>query len=252
MEVDVILNGPSLKKDLANVSLSQNKLMCNHFLESGFSETLVPTYYLFQDRYFVDAHVRSTFITRRNKTFDIIANTEPKFHLVVPGANYFKDLVTHCPALGQCEVSFIRSRSRFLGKDVYRIVKPKSAIMRSLVRRGILTPSLDNAVIGACLFLIRRGYKRIRLFGMSMNYLTGLKLDSQRNLVTCHQYNGYDIVDYLYKNKYDFTPQTVQGEIAKWARVFASLELLNIYARHRDCKIINCTTDTLVDVFDFE
>jgi hypothetical protein len=247
--LNIVLNGPSLSKDLHKFEKGHAVLCCNHFIDSKFYKKIQPDFYLFQDQYFCSPNVRGEYISKRDATFELILKTKLINDIVVPDKRFHRKLLDLDCRFSDKQFHYINAKSRIFNQDIFKIFKPKSSLSKLLMKAGVLTPSLDNAIIGGVLFGLKNEFKEIRLYGASLSYFKGLEIDNDQRLVNIIKYSDHEISRLVYHGKVGFKPQTISGELAHWARVFKMLELCNYFSTIHGVKVINYSDETYIDAF---
>ncbi len=120
-----------------------------------------------------------------------------------------------------------------------------------LYKKALLSPSVQNVVVGAIYNAINRGYKNIYLYGVEHSWLkyTYINDNNENCLVDEHYYGNTERV---WKHA-DGTPIPLHELLSMLANTFRSYFELKEYADYLgDVRIINKTPGSFIDAFDRE
>lgn len=236
--VFILANGPSLKTELTQLSLDDTfrtspKLVLNYFVFADLYRMLKPKYYCLADPDFF----RSTTSEKDKETFyKINSDTTWDMVLFVPcnGRSIIMKYITNQ------HIKVIQISS--LAFDGFHFLK------YPLYKTGLAVPSFVNVTVMAEFLLLNMGYDDIRLYGVDHTFFDGLTINEDN--VPCFidkHFNEVELRPLLKGNGDHFT-------IAEWLLdkylTFKEHENMRGYADYLGARIVNCTSNSLIDAYD--
>ncbi|MBO7143603.1 MAG: hypothetical protein J6W13_02075 [Salinivirgaceae bacterium] len=122
-----------------------------------------------------------------------------------------------------------------------------------LYRKGWFMPEEGTVVNTAIYVALIEGYKKIELYGVEHNMFLNLRLNDDHQLCII-QRNFYDIQEKFVPVKIDgcFEQSKVHNYMYFIYVMFRSHYLLRQFADYMRATIINCTPDSMIDVYEFK
>lgn len=121
-----------------------------------------------------------------------------------------------------------------------------------LYDKGWFMPTEATVVNTAIYVAILEGYSEIELYGVEHNMFKNLVVNDENQLCII-EHNFYDKQDSLVPVVNDGS-NVSSGKMHNYMffiwKMFDSHRLLSEYAEYRNCKIYNCTPDSMIDVYE--
>jgi hypothetical protein len=249
--LNLVLNGPSLKHSIDEISQSARKCMVvNHFADFDYFEKLKPDYYIIQDSYFWQQGLLSHYVDKRLLTFKSLSEkaTWP-ITLFLPS---FADVEFVRGQIRNPNVRIVTYYANYLvgcRREFRSYIKPKKWLFY-LWQHNVLAPPPENVLVGATYVAFLGGAKEVALYGADMSFFKGLKVDQKSNEVGILQSHFYgDEFRRHYKDKAGKTPTTMSYELEKWAKVFRVMCVLNDFYQSRGLRVVNLSSHSYLDAF---
>ena len=249
--VDLIVNGPSLKLSIDEISESRRcSMVVNHFADFEYFEQLKPKYYVIQDSYFWQRGVMPHYEEKRAKTY--ISLSEKTLWPIVLFLPSFADFSFVRKNIKNDNIKIVTYHAQYLvscTKEFRSFIKPKKWLFY-LWKKNILAPPPDNVLVGATYVAFLGGAKEVFLYGADMSFFKGLEVDQESNEVGILQSHFYgDEFHRHFKDKMGKTPTTMSYELEKWAKVFRTMAILNDFYDLNGLKVINQSKHSYLDMF---
>lgn len=243
-EIFVIVNGPSLQKDIEGYEhfiAQRDVLMMNNSIQTPLFATLKPKYYVLMDSMYFVGNAYRDFIERDfhkarlnfERTLTMLGATTQNLYLFVP--SIWRDtLPFHNPYVAVYTYNVCGFRGfEWLERIAYK--------------RALAIPSNACVLVPAIVCALAMGYTNIYLLGCDQNMLLGYYVDNDTNKLSMRNYKHF------YKEKAENTHTTYEsmnmGErLHHDSLIFqAYTQIQKLFAK--DCAIFNCSSSSMIDAF---
>lgn len=240
----VLGNGPSLNNDLEKIVtlIDDYDFICvNNFCSNSFYETIKPNKYVFLDAYFFSKDAHPDWIQQRNETFEIINKlTTWKMQIFLPmGADetILKDIIKNQ------NIEIIKIK-------VFAIHPSKEQLIKKY-GTGMFGPLQCNVLIYAIYLSVWSKYKQIRIYGADLSFHNDTTVNQKNNNleIVFRHFNKPDQKERLMKNPEKIEPFTMAELMQTTADTFKAHELINIFSKHNNVDIFNCSSYSLIDTY---
>jgi len=242
----IIVNGPSLKKDIKKILLKKNKFdfyAVNYFATTKIFKLIKPNYYAFADPIFWRKDINKNFKNDNSKLFKILSKVNWNMHLI-------------CPSIGVEEVSERLNKNKYIKvialKSNFHHFKNEKFNIFGLMN-GVITPAFNNVLIVALWHALQRKVPYIEFYGADFSAFKELSVNQHTNELTSS-------FTHYYKNTkaQANAVQKVPGKKRKKIHIrlfqiwnsFNQMYLLSIIAKKLKIKIINCSSNSYLDSFE--
>lgn len=238
----VLANGPSLKNVIPHLTSDEFKnidfIVLNFFAFDDVFFKIKPKHYCFADPMFFKKSNRFDEVKR---LFDILQNKiDWNLNIYVP-KHFYKDFRIFSGINNQM-ISITKVNCvDYNGFEPFR---------NFFYKKGLSTPAIKTVAIMSIYVGLNCGYSVIKLYGVDHNYFESLTVNA-KNQACIRNTHFYD------KESVTLTPiRKDNGEIVKISQhldslaiIFKSHDQLSSYAKYLKKKIINCTTESLIDSY---
>ncbi|MEH0876410.1 DUF115 domain-containing protein [Pectobacterium cacticida] len=240
----IVGNGPSLKKDFENLKSLKEKVffVVNHFADSELYEFVKPAFYCFLDPYFWSDMASVEAKEKRNKTFNnIVEKTKWPIDIYIPC--YAKE-----------NVFSILSNNKNINLITYNALNTVHVpiiIEKLYFSCGLFAPCANNVILHSLYIAIRKGFKKIYLYGVDTSMHESLIVDQESNTVYAEYSHFYGTTKIL-QNESGLRNKslTIAECLQKETDIFRTYEALGRYSNYCGCKILNCSSYSLIDCFE--
>ena len=127
------------------------------------------------------------------------------------------------------------------------------SLRHKLYKKGLFMPEEGTVVNTAIYVALIEGYKEIELYGVEHSMFLNLRMNENHEICML-QKNFYDKEEKLVpiKTDGDFERSYIHNYMEFIYVMFRSHYLLKQFADYMGAKIINCTRDSMIDVYDFK
>jgi hypothetical protein len=246
-KVAVLGNGPSLKKDrdiIKNNVESFDFICVNNFCDDALYTTLKPKMYLFLDAYFFSENAHPDWVERRKKTFEQIEKTTSwPMTIFLPHSADESILKFY---IKNKNIEIIRMRTQSLFRDKY------SYLVGKLYDSGVYGPPQINVLIYGIYLAIIAKYSEVYVFGADLSFHHDVFVDQKTNdlFVTFKHFNEEDKVEVLTKNPDKLIKWKMSEFLHITAETFCAHEVMNEYAKAKNIKIYNASSQSLIDAYE--
>lgn len=245
-------NGPSTKDIFEKYNngeflIPKNSFFVNYApLDPTFFK-IKPNHYILSDFVFSrDTHDYRVEMTR--KMYDLLENNvdwDLNIYLCFPKKENCRELVEFS-RIKNSNIHFV-----FLNRKHCSGLQP--SLRHKLYKRGWFMPE-DGTVVNTAIYVaLLEGYKEIELYGVEHNMFLNLRMNEKHEMCML-QKNFYDKEDKLVplKRDGDFAKMYIHGYMNFIYVMFRSHYLLRQFADYMGSRIVNCTPDSMIDVYDFK
>ena len=246
-KVAVLGNGPSLKidRDRINNNFESYDFICvNNFCDDALYTTLKPKMYLFLDAYFFSKNAHPDWVERREKTFKQIEKTTSwPMKIFLPHSADESILKFH---IKNKNIEIIKMRTQSLFRDKY------SYLVGKLYDSGVYGPPQINVLIYGIYLAIVAKYSEVYVFGADLSFHHDVFVDQNTNdlFVTYKHFNEEDKVEILTKNPENLIKWKMSEFLHITADTFCAHEVMNEYAKTKNIKIYNASSQSLIDAYE--
>jgi hypothetical protein len=241
----IIVNGPSLKKDIKKILKKIKEFEfygVNYFAMTKIFKIIKPNYYVFADPIFWRKDISSEFKKDNSKLFKILSKVNWNMHLICPiaGARIISEKLKK-----NKNITVIPYRSHF-----YYFKNEKFNILALYI--GIVTPIFNNVLTVALWHALQRKVPYIELYGADFSLFKELSVDQNTNELK-------SLYSHFYKNtkaqantnkKYPNRKKKLHNTLLQISNSFHQMYLLSVIARKLKIKIINYSSHSYLDTFD--
>lgn len=241
----IIVNGPSLKKDIKKILKKIKEFEfygVNYFAMTKIFKIIKPNYYVFADPIFWRKDISSEFKKDNSKLFKILSKVNWNMHLICPiaGARIISEKLKK-----NKNIIVIPYRSHF-----YYFKNEKFNILALCI--GIVTPIFNNVLTVALWHALQRKVPYIELYGADFSLFKELSVDQNTNELK-------SLYSHFYKNtkaqantnkKYPNRKKKLHNTLLQIWNSFHQMYLLSVVARKLKIKVINCSSHSYLDSFD--
>lgn len=241
----IIVNGPSLKKDIKKILKKIKEFEfygVNYFAMTKIFKLIKPNYYVFADPIFWRKDISSEFKKDNSKLFKILSKVNWNMHLICPiaGARIISEKLKK-----NKNITVVPYRSHF-----YYFKNEKFNILALYI--GIVTPIFNNVLTVALWHALQRKVPYIELYGADFSLFKELSVDQNTNELK-------SLYSHFYKNtkaqantnkKYPNRKKKLHNTLLQISNSFHQMYLLSVVARKLKIKIINYSSHSYLDTFD--
>ena len=247
----ILANGPSTAMEIERLrkhGVERDLMVVNFFASSDDFLWLQPAYYVLSDAAFF-MHDKALGYEKIQKLYARL-NEKVTWRMIlfVPYASRktmdWAKLFTN----GNVQVAYFN--------DIpYCGVFASRRIRNFLYDRGWAMPRIGT-VVQPCIYLsVLMGYKTIRLFGVEHDWLYSMVVNDKNEvcLLDRHFYDGNEksvYVPWISPYAKEKVPDPLCVRLQGLATLFESHMVLNDYARHMRCRIVNHTPDSYIDAYE--
>lgn len=245
-------NGPSTKDVLEKYNNGEFDMDGDPFfvnyapLDPSFF-VIKPTHYFLSDFVFSrDTHDYRVEMTRRMyDMLDSRVDWELNIYLCFTKIAYCRELVEFS-RIHNPNIHFI-----FLNRKHCSGLKP--SLRHKFYKKGWFMPEEGTVVNTAIYVALIEGYKEIELYGVEHNMFLNLRMNEKHEMCML-QHNFYDKEAKLVpiKTDGDFERAHIHWYMKFISVMFESHYLLRQFADYLGARIINCTSNSMIDVYDFK
>ena len=245
-------NGPSTSEILSKynnheLDIPNDSFFVNYApLDSSFFE-IKPRHYFLSDFVFSrDTKDYRSEMTR--KLYDLLENNvdwDLSIYLCFTKRKYCKELIEFS-RIKNPNIKFV-----FLNRKYCSNLSP--SFRHRLYKRGWFMPEEGTVVNTAIYVAIIEGYKEIELYGVEHNMFLNLRMNEKHRMCIM-QKNFYDKEEKLVPltRDGDFEKMYIHGYMNFIYVMFRSHYLLRQFADFMGARIINCTPESMIDVYEFK
>ncbi len=241
----IIVNGPSLKKDIKKILKKIKEFEfygVNYFAMTKIFKLIKPNYYVFADPIFWRKDISAEFKKDNSKLFKILSKVNWNMHLICPiaGARIISEKLKK-----NKNITVVPYRSHF-----YYFKNEKFNILALYI--GIVTPIFNNVLTVALWHALQRKVPYIELYGADFSLFKELSVDQNTNELK-------SLYSHFYKNtkaqantnkKYPNRKKKLHNTLLQISNSFHQMYLLSVVARKLKIKIINYSSHSYLDTFD--
>ena len=239
----IVMNGPNLSSDLVTLDhTAHDVVVCNHFADTDWYEKLKPEIYVLADPYFYADDACSSLKKKRDMTLENIINkTSWPLTLIAPNYNAFLFLFDKLSVNQMIAVRWVNGKS----------VPVKNLVSTSMFWRYNLLAPPGNVLVGSLYAAWRSGYSKIYLVGATWNFHLGIMVDQETNVFYKKRKHVYgEVIEESFTDHRRLVRANLEHEFGAIYRSFILLRLLRQFLSCHDVKVINCSKDSFIDVFD--
>ena len=246
----IIVNGPSLKKDMKNILYKKNKFKdkfefyaANYFASSKEFEMIKPNFYAFADPIFWRKNINNDFKRDNSKLYKNLFKVNWDMYLLCP-IDGIKSVSKKLR--GNKYIKIIPIRSNF-----YNLKTEKINIFAHV--NNIITPLFINVLILLFWNAIQRKVSYIEIYGADFSAFKELSVDQRTNELS-------SLYTHFYKNtkaqvnagyKYPgMKKKKIHTRFFQIWNAFNQMYLLSIVAKKLKIKVINCSSHSYLDSID--
>ena len=246
-KVAVLGNGPSLKVDrnrIKSIVESYDIICVNNFCDDILYTTLKPKIYVFLDAYFFSENAHPDWIKRRTKTFRKIEETTSWPMKIFLPYNADDKILKYYIKNNNIEI--IKMKTLSLYKNEY------DSITGKLFDSGLYGPPQINVLIYAIYLAVIAKYSEIYIFGADLSFHNDVFVDQETNdlFITFRHFNESDKKELLTKNPDKINKWKMSELLRLSADTFSAHEIINEYAKTKNIKIFNASSQSLIDSYD--
>jgi len=246
--LNVLGNGPSLKKDLEWIRSNRGQLTGEYFIGVNFfalSEEYIetkPFIYVLADPLFWRNDLVDKLDEKRDRLIDILKTTFWEMNIFLPEQARNSKLIEKVKTNQNINVYLLPNNyAPLLNESLYEI----------LVRKRIMTPLYGNVLLVSLWIAYIIGIKEIRIYGANFDFYKSYRVDQKTNEVFVETLHFYENKPTREENKYT-------GQKNKMLHVRlrqASSALFNAYIlskvfKKSGRKVINLSSNSVIDSFE--
>ncbi len=242
----IIVNGPSLKKDIKKLIYKKNSFEfygVNYFAMTKIFRIIKPKYYTFADPIFWRKDINSDFKKDDLKLFKILSKVDWDMHLI-------------CPSVGAKIVQKKLNKNRYIKviplRSNYYNFKNENLNIFGLMN-GIVTPAFNNVLIVALWHALQRKVPYIEFYGADFSAFKELSVNQKTNALSSsitHYYkNTKAQADPLSKYSGKKKKKIHERLFQIW-NSFNQMYLLSVVAKKLKIKVINFSSNSYLDTFE--
>ena len=245
-------NGPSVKNLFEDYKNGDAEIINDSFfvnyapLDPLFYE-IKPKHFFLSDYVFSrDTHDSRTAMTRRMyDDLEKIVDWDLSIYLCFPRKEDGEELISFS-RIKNPKIHFV-----FLNRKHCSGLAP--SWRHYLYKKGLFMPEEGTVVNTAIYVALIEGYKEIELYGVEHSMFLNLRLNDQHKLYNI-QKNFYDKEETLVPvtNDGSFEQAKIHNYMNFICVMFNSHYLLRQFADYMGARIINCTPDSMIDVYEFK
>lgn len=242
----VLGNGPSLNNDYELILKEERKsdFCCvNNFVLSEHFIKLKPTKYIFLDNYFWEIEAHRDWVDTRNRTFKMLSEiVDWPMQVFVPI---------------YADKKFIESKIK---NDNIEIIKIKvgsipdirGKMAHFLFDTNFYGPGSMNVLIFAVYLSIKSSYDAIDIYGADLSFHKDVDVDQKTNkpIIKYNHFYGSESYEELTKDPQKKENFTMYEFMNITTKTFFAHEVLSSYAKKLNIKIINKSSQSLIDSYD--
>ena len=245
-------NGPSTKivldkSDKGDIEILQDSFFVNYAPLDPHFFKIKPKHYLLCDLVFArDTKDNRVEMTRR--MYDLLEKEvewDLSIYLGFMKREYCEELIKFSKIKNPL-IHFV-----YLNKKTCPLLS--SGFRHWLYKKGLFMPEEGSVVNTAIYIALIEGYKEIELYGVEHNMFLNLRMNEQHQLCIIHK-NFYDKEEQLVPITLDgsFKQGKIHNYMSFIHTMFNSHYLLKQFADYLGAKIINCTPNSMIDVYEFK
>jgi hypothetical protein len=242
----IIVNGPSLKKDIKKILNRVGEFEfygVNYFAMTKMFKIIKPNYYAFADPIFWRKDISPQFKKDNSKLFKILSKVNWNMHLICPiaGARTVSERLKK-----NKNIKVIPLRSHF-----YYFRNERFNIFALYI--GIVTPIFNNVLTVALWHALQRKVPYIKLYGADFSLFKELSVDQHTNELKSlysHFYKNTKAqanTDKKYPNR---KKKKLHNTLLQIWNSFNQIYLLSVIAKKKKIKLINCSSYSYLDTID--
>ena len=243
----ILGNGPSLNTDL-NIVLkipSDDLFAVNHFGLSALYHTLKPKYYIITDPgFYGQDYVDEKEQERVNNLFIALKETTSwslTFFTPLEAQGIFKKILNDNKNINVIGYNKVNTWKGFKWFDRW-VYNNQWAIVSGV-----------NVVMSAIHLAIGIGYKKINLLGVDHSWHKNTIIGNDNILYVCDSH-FYDenpkLTPILIEEKGKIRPEKYHEQLGYLKKTFEAYHYIQDYAKYRDVKLLNCTSNSYIDAFE--
>lgn len=242
----IIVNGPSLKKDIKKLIYKKNSFEfygVNYFAMTKIFKMIKPNYYAIADPIFWKKDINNKFKSDNSKLFKILSKVNWNMHLI-------------CPSVGSKIVQKKLNKNRYIKviplRSNYYHFKNENLNIFGLMN-GILTPAFNNVLIVALWHALQRKVPYIEFYGADFSAFKELSVNQKTNALSSS-------ITHYYKNtKAQADPlskypgkkrKKIHERLFQIWNSFNQMYLLSVVAKKLKIKVINFSSNSYLDTFE--
>lgn len=250
-ELNIVVNGPSFADEFTNnpEKFTDKDILCvNTFVNTEYYEILKPKYYAIADSKLWNP-IKST--EKLGATYEqnlwneiphsLVKKTKWKQFVFLPHfAKSNPNLIKILEENANLELVFVNMS----------IYKGFERLKYSFYDKQFCVPLICNVLAYAIYIAILSGYKQIKLYGADHSLFNNLSVSSDNKVIICakHSYNQSGDTRFLYHP--DGSLINMGEYLAELSSIWKTYYELELYAKYRNCHILNCTKNSYIDAFD--
>ena len=242
----ILVNGPSLKKDINKILNKKNNFEfygVNYFAMTKIFKIIKPNYYAFADPIFWRKDISPEFKKDNSKLFKILSKVDWDMHLICPigGAKIVSERLKK-----NQNIKVIPLRSHF-----YYFKNEKFNIFALDI--GIVTPIFNNVLTVALWHALQRKVPYIELYGADFSLFKELSVDQNTNELKSlysHFYKNTKAQANTNKKYPNRKRKKLHNTLLQIWNSFNQIYLLSIIAKKKKIKLINCSSYSYLDTID--
>ncbi len=242
----IIVNGPSLKKDIKKILNKTKKFEfygVNYFAMTKIFNIIRPNYYAFADPIFWRKDISPEFKKDNSKLFKILSKVDWDMNLICPIAG--AKIVSERLKKNQ-NIKVIPLKSHF-----YNFKNEKFNIFALDI--GIVTPIFNNVLTVALWHAIQRKVSYIELYGADFSLFKELSVDQNTNELKSlysHFYKNTKAQANTNKKYPNRKRKKLHTTLLQIWNSFNQIYLLSVIAKKKNIKLINCSSYSYLDTID--
>lgn len=243
--LDILVNGPSLKSDLKKYIKGNHKiLVVNQFVKNNSFQSLRPDYYLIQDPYFWDINVKGHWSEKRESTIKLL-NSDVNWDMLLILPNTAKNFFDKRIKNSNINISYFKEVPL---PKYYKNKYSYNKLGRFLLDRNLISISNSNVLLTAIYIGLFSDSEHISVYGADMSFFKTLSVNQKNNRVGINEEHFYgDEFFEISNSKKVFKRTYLSNQLHKWAEIFREFERLSNYADKRGIKIFNKSSYSLID-----
>lgn len=244
--VVVLGNGPSLNADRQEILswVGQKDFVCvNNFCDDELYTVIKPNIYIFLDAYFFSDQAHQSWVTRREKTFDILNDsTEWEMTIIVPSSAKL-DIITSRINNKKIKIFKFNTQPLFTSKLTH--------FQEWLFDTGLYGPPQINVLIYGIYLSVIAGYESIKFYGADLSFHNDVEVDQMNNqlYIKYRHFNEKNTIEPLMKNPDKIEPWKMAELMKLTSDTFYAHEVINTYALKKGICIENASNYSLIDAY---
>lgn len=246
----IIVNGPSLKKDMKNILYKKKNFQdnfefyaANYFAVSKEFKIIKPNFYAFADPIFWKTKINNEFKKDNRKIYKNLSKVNWNMYLFCP--EYGAKLVS-ARLKGNKYIKIIPIKTNF-----YNLRTEKINVFANTY--GIITPLFINVLILLLWHAIKRKSSYIEIYGADFSAFKEIYINQSTNELTSsftHFYKNTKAQSNAVKKYPGVKSKRMHRRLFQIWNSFNQMYLLSILAKKLKIKVINYSSNSYLDVFE--